>query len=301
MDRKIPLVSIVTPSYNQGRFIEATLLSVKSQDYPNIEHIVIDGGSTDNTTEVLKRYEKEYNLKWTSGRDKGQSDAINKGFAKASGEIIGWLNSDDVYFDRQVVSYVVSEFSKLPDTGVVYGDGVIINKDNLVLLVWHTIPYFSFNRLLRLNVFFQPSCFFRRSVVVENKLDTNMHLSMDYEYYLKIARNGIKFKHVNRLLSGFRSYETAKSTARAKEMRIEGKKIRKLYGCDPDLSYYLLRFLDLVLVTLSLKIYGVKTMLELHMGYERANLAFSPRFDSPVRALLRQALATRLRSIFNKQ
>jgi glycosyltransferase involved in cell wall biosynthesis len=113
-----PLVSIVTPSYNQGRFIEATLLSVRNQDYPNIEHLVIDGGSSDNTVEILEKYEKVYNLKWISEPDKGQSDAVNKGFERARGLIIGWLNSDDIYIDQQVISYIVSKSKEFSDADV---------------------------------------------------------------------------------------------------------------------------------------------------------------------------------------
>ncbi|MEM2568057.1 MAG: glycosyltransferase, partial [Candidatus Bathyarchaeia archaeon] len=103
MTKNDTLVSIITPSLNQGRFIRETLLSVKSQDYPCIEHIVIDGGSTDDTLMILKRYEGTYNLRWISEPDEGHSDAVNKGFRMAQGEIVGWLNSDDVYFDRSTV------------------------------------------------------------------------------------------------------------------------------------------------------------------------------------------------------
>ena len=109
MSKDLPLVSIVTPSYNQGKFIEDTILSVKNQSYPNIEHIVVDAGSTDGTLKILRKYEKEYNLKWVSEPDEGQSDAVNKGFEMAKGEIVDWINSDDVYFDTMTISYVVGK------------------------------------------------------------------------------------------------------------------------------------------------------------------------------------------------
>lgn len=92
-----PLVSIVTPSFNQGRFIEETILSVKNQNYPHIEHLIIDGGSTDETLDVIRRYEGTYNLRWVSEPDEGQADALNKGFRLARGEVLGWLNADDTY------------------------------------------------------------------------------------------------------------------------------------------------------------------------------------------------------------
>jgi glycosyltransferase involved in cell wall biosynthesis len=137
---RAPLVSIVTPSYNQGQFIETTLLSIKNQDYPKLEHIVVDGCSSDNTIEILKRYEREYNLKWIAERDKGQSDAINKGFKAAKGDIIGWLNSDDAYFDKHAVSYVANEFQRLPEVDVIYGNGVCIDDKNMTIWIRHTIP-----------------------------------------------------------------------------------------------------------------------------------------------------------------
>jgi glycosyltransferase involved in cell wall biosynthesis len=120
-----PLVSIVTPSYNQGQFIEETTLSVKNQDYPNIEHIVVYGGSTDEILEILKRYEGTYNLRWISEPDEGHADAVNKGFAMAKGEIISWLNSDDVYFDKGTISSVMEAFQRHSEADIVYGNCVI--------------------------------------------------------------------------------------------------------------------------------------------------------------------------------
>ena len=96
----LPLVSIITPSYNQGRFIRQTIESVLNQKYPNIEYIIVDGGSSDNTLEIIKEYEGK--IKWISEKDNGQSDAINKGFSMANGEIIAWLNSDDIYLEDAI-------------------------------------------------------------------------------------------------------------------------------------------------------------------------------------------------------
>src|SRR3989338_5413748 len=101
-----PLVSIVTASYNQAQFIEETLRSVREQDYPNLEHIVIDGASTDGTVDVLRRYEGTYNMRWISEPDRGHADALCKGFRQATGDILAWLNSDDVYFPGAVTTAV---------------------------------------------------------------------------------------------------------------------------------------------------------------------------------------------------
>lgn len=282
-----PLVSIVTPSYNQGQFIEATLLSIKNQDYPNIEHLVIDGGSSDNTVEILKKYEKEYDLKWISEPDKGQSDAVNKGFERASGQIIGWLNSDDVYVDRQAISCVVSKFKEFNDVDVIYGDGITIDENNLVLKAIHNIPWVSFNRLVRFDFIIQPSCFFRREIVQQHKLDTKIHLPMDYEYYLRLAAQGFKFRHVNKVLSATRWHEKAKSMSRAAEVRVEARKVTGLHGQRRNLSYYWGFIFDDILILL-LKLYGLRTMMVLRASFRKHNLAFSAKFDSLPKAMFRQ-------------
>jgi len=281
------LVSIVTPSYNQGQFIKATLLSVKCQDYPNIEHLVIDGGSSDNTVEILKNYEKEYNLKWISEPDKGQSDAVNNGFQQASGQIVGWLNSDDVYVDRQAISYVVSKFEEFNDVDVIYGDGITIDENNLVLKTIHNIPWVSLNRLVRFDFIIQPSCFFRREIVQQHKLDTKIDLPMDYEYYLRLAAQGFKFRHVNKVLSATRWHEEAKSMSRAEEVRVESRKVTELYGQRRNLSYYLGFIFDDILILL-LKVYGLRTMIVLRANSKKHNLAFSAKFDSLLKAMFRQ-------------
>ena len=124
-----PLVSIITPSYNQGMFIEDTILSVKNQDYQNVEHIIIDGGSTDNTMDILKRYEGAYNMRWTSEPDRGQSDARNKGWRASNGQIVGWLNSDDVYLEKNTIGYVVEQFASHQDADI-----VCMNLDQYTIL-----------------------------------------------------------------------------------------------------------------------------------------------------------------------
>ena len=132
MPQELHLVSIVTPSLNQGRFIEETILSIKNQSYPNIEHIIVDGGSTDNTLDIIKKYDGTYNMRWLSEPDEGQSDAINKGWKMSKGEIIAYLNSDDTYMPRAVET-AVKFLTEHPDISMVYGGFNYIDEHGEVI------------------------------------------------------------------------------------------------------------------------------------------------------------------------
>src|ERR1035437_4288596 len=126
-----PKISVITPSFNQGKYLESTIKSVLEQDYPNLEYIVIDGGSEDNSVEIIKKYEKHLAY-WESVKDKGQSHAINKGFAIATGEILAWLNSDDTY-EQNAIYNIAEWFRKYPELDFIYGDVNIIDEKGAVL------------------------------------------------------------------------------------------------------------------------------------------------------------------------
>jgi glycosyltransferase involved in cell wall biosynthesis len=180
----LPLVSIVTPTYNMGRFLPETIESVLSQDYPNIEYIVMDGASTDNTLDVLRRYEGR--LQWFSEKDRGQSDAINKGFLRSRGEIFTFLNSDDTYLPG-AVSRAVEAFLKHPEAGVVYGDAYYTAEDNSIIRQYPVDPY-DYHRLGTLCHICQPAAFLRAEAFRQaGMLDTNLHLTLDYDLWLKIS------------------------------------------------------------------------------------------------------------------
>lgn len=286
MDRSLPLVSIVTPSFNYGQFIEDAILSVRNQDYPNIEHIVIDGGSIDNTMEILEKYQKEYNLKWISEPDNGQSDAVNKGFRMAKGQIIGWLNSDDVYFAKDVFSYIVREFKANPKIEVIYGDNACINENNLILKV-RRIPNFNHQRLLRLDFISEPSTFFRRSVIEKYELDITLDLPMDYEYWLRLTRNNIEFKHVTKILSAERIHTAMKTRSRWEEMKSETRKVQEKYGQKFDVKYRILRLFDSALSAL-LKAYSIKTLVKVYSN-NTERMAFPAKFDTLPKSIWRQS------------
>jgi glycosyltransferase involved in cell wall biosynthesis len=210
VSKKQPLISVVTPSYNQGQFIEDTILSVKNQNYPNIEHIIIDGGSTDSTLEILKKHEGTYNMRWISEPDKGQADAVNKGFKMASGEIVGWLNSDDVYFSVDVLSKVASEFLKGPIVDAVYANRVVIDESNHLVKLQYSRK-FHYNKLLKSYYsLYQETVFLRREVIERCQLNINLYIVLDSEFWLRIGKH-YNFKYVNEFFGAFRVHNENKT------------------------------------------------------------------------------------------
>ncbi len=182
-----PLVSIITPSYNQGRYLEQTMLSVLQQDYPRIEYIVIDGGSTDNSLDVIKKYSGRLAY-WVSVKDKGQTDALNKGFLRATGEILAWLNSDDVH-NPGAVSAAVDYLQSHPDVGMVYGDLDFIDENDIHVGKFKAAQT-DLAKLKRGFVHIpQPAAFFRAEFWREvGPLDPTFYFAMDYDLWVRLAR-----------------------------------------------------------------------------------------------------------------
>lgn len=192
-----PLVSVITPTFNMGRRLERCLESVRDQTYGSIEHIVIDGGSTDETVEILRTSD----VRWISEPDEGQSDAINKGLRMATGEILGWLNADDELVPN-ALEQVVSALSRNPDAGLAYGDIEQV-EDGLGIRV-RPSPVFSLETLWRGNVISQPGTFWTKWAQDRNGLiDEDFHLTMDYELWLRFAKNGVPAIYVPEVLARF--------------------------------------------------------------------------------------------------
>jgi len=202
-----PLVSILTPSYNQAAWLEDNLRSVACQTYPNIEHIVMDGGSTDGSVDILR--EAGDSVTWSSEPDRGQSHAINKAFSASSGEIIGWINSDDAYFDCRVVADVVRYFAAHPEVDVVFGHAAQIAEDGAIIwMIW--VPRFSRRLLKIVNFIGQPVAFIRRSALSEPMLDESYHFTMDYELWLRLDEAGRRFHRLNRITAVDRHQQSRK-------------------------------------------------------------------------------------------
>ncbi len=228
MSDSLPLVSIVTPSYNQGAFIEETIHSVLSQDYPRIEYIVVDGGSTDGTLGILRKYEDH--LTWFSEPDKGQSDAINKGFQKSHGEILAWLNSDDIYLPgavRTAADYLAAH----PEVAMVYGDCNMVDGQGQVVgrSIW--VEDFDLRRLVEdLDYIYQPAAFFRRQAFEGvGGLDIELHYCMDYDLWIRIGKK-YPVRHIPHVLANVRVYPHTKTASGGEERWQEVFEVGRRHG-----------------------------------------------------------------------
>lgn len=210
MNEDVPLVSIVTPSLNQGRYLEATVRSVLEQDYPNVEHIVVDGGSTDETLEVLRRYE---DVRWISEPDRGQAHALNKGFSLARGSVLGWLNADDVYLSGAIASAV--DALRTSGAALVHGGWSQIDENGASLHEIAPIPWDYRLQLEVRNGVAQPGTLFTREAFeAVGGIDESYRYAMDYDLWLKIGKR-FGVCHVDRVLAAYRLHPESKTVAEA--------------------------------------------------------------------------------------
>ncbi len=208
-DSNNPLVSIVTPSFNQARFLESTILSVVNQDYPNLEYIVVDGGSNDGSVEIIRHYSNRLAW-WVSEKDRGQTEAINKGFSHAKGDILAWLNSDDV-FEPHAIREAVEFLQKRPEIGMVYGDANFIDEAGKVIGRFPAAQT-DLKRLRRGYVHIpQQSSFWRADLWRKvGPLDPKFYFAMDYDLWVRLAALA-PLAYTRRVWAGFRLHSQGKT------------------------------------------------------------------------------------------
>jgi glycosyltransferase involved in cell wall biosynthesis len=232
-----PRVSIVTPSYNQAQFIEETIRSVLLQGYSNIEYIIIDGGSNDGTIDIIQKYEPWLSY-WESEPDKGQSHALNKGFAKATGEIFAFINSDDVY-EPEALEQIVPVFSKNEKTHLVAGQCVVIGQGKEKRQFdprWpESLSYFLSKTFS--STFAQPTSFWTKEIFKQvGGFNESLHYCFDREFFLKIGLAGYKPEFIPRRLARFREHPDSKSMNSAEGFHRESIQMLKLYSKTCGLS-----------------------------------------------------------------
>lgn len=230
---ELPVISVVMPSFNQEKFIERSILSVFNQDYPNIEFIIIDGGSQDGTTDIIKKHQNLISY-WVSESDQGQSDALNKGFARANGDICCWLNSDDIYLPG-AFRKIVSAFYGHPMKSIIFGDWLSINADDDVLDYNHAFD-FNLNHFKYEGFHLNAQAMFWRANVHKafGGFDLSLHNTMDYQMILDfgIHQGQSAFLRLPLALGAFRRYEGQKTSGFTTRVAQEHQRIAQRYGYD---------------------------------------------------------------------
>lgn len=205
---RLLMLSIITPSLNQGSFIERTIQSVLTQDFTDFEYFIIDGGSKDETLTILKRY--SHQLRFISEPDQGQANAVNKGLAMTTGEIIGWINSDDIYYPN-TFKKIITYFNANPKIDVVYGKANHIDELDQIIDLYPTQEW-DICELKKSCFLSQPAVFWRRRLLNQiGKLDETLNYCMDYEYWLRLALQNISFGYLDDILSGSRLHSSTKT------------------------------------------------------------------------------------------
>lgn len=225
----VPRISVVTPCYNQVQFIERTMQSVINQKYPNLEYIVIDGGSTDGSLDVIRKYRSYLNY-FVSEPDRGQADAINKGFRMATGKIFAWLNSDDLYAPG-ALECVARYFTANPSTGVVVGDCDTIDINDDVIGTTRSVSVGLRTILYTRGAIAQPAAFFTHEAFQQTgELNIELFYTLDFEFFLRMRASGVRFGIIRRPLAQFRLHPASKTVSEGKtKITSAYRKVQKQY------------------------------------------------------------------------
>ncbi len=237
MNKTYPKISVITPSYNQGIYIEETIQSVLNQNYPNLEYIIIDGGSNDSTVEVIKKYESKIDF-WVSEKDKGQADAINRGFGKATGDILCWLNSDD-YFFPETLKYVASQLN-IEKKEILFGEVDHIFEPNKAVKHSNVKNKFDNYNLELYDFIIQPGSFWTKKVWESTGVvDEKLHFVFDWEWFLRAKKNNTEFKYSNKVMSMYRVHDAHKTSNGGEKRQKEIEYILKKYSGDKILKAFI--------------------------------------------------------------
>ena len=225
-EAKMPRISIVTPSFNQGAYVVATVRSVFQQRYPDLEYILMDGGSTDDTVRRLAPYRARF-AHFQSAKDSGQSAAIAEGFRRSSGEIMAYLNSDDILLPG-TLAFVADYFRRHPEVDFIYGHRAIINAGNQVIGHWILPPHSDF-LMTHWALMPQESCFWRRSLWERaGNVDESFQFAMDFDLWVRMMREGGRLRRVDRFLAAFRMHDEAKTSRNMLTVGIS--EVSRIYG-----------------------------------------------------------------------
>lgn len=230
MNNPYPKISIITPSYNQGQFIEQTILSVLGQQYPNVEYIIMDGGSTDNTVEIIKKYEHQISY-WQSKKDGGQSIAINDGFKKSTGDILYWLNSDDMLMPGAL--FRMANYFLLNPNAIYFGNCLHFNEKSGGIYPYGSNVQERFFKypLSLVDTIIQPSSFWSKSIWQKvGLLREDLHFGFDWEWFLRAERLNVAFVPIHDCLSLYRFHDSHKSGTGGEKRQIEITTIYEEYG-----------------------------------------------------------------------
>lgn len=225
-----PRVSLVVPSFNQAKYLTSTLESILSQGYPNLELFVVDGGSTDGSVDIIKAFQKELTW-WVSEPDSGQANAINKGFSRSSGEIMAWLNSDDLLLPGALFA-IAKELNEYPECDVVYGQRILINEDGKDIGKW-LVPNHDNNVIKYADFIPQETLFWRRSLwdKAGASLDESFQFALDWDLILKFVEHKARFKVLNKFIGAFRFHPEQKTVAQISDTGFEEmERLRKQHA-----------------------------------------------------------------------